>query len=106
MSRVGSGARMLTKSLGNSRLFNNREKQIGAAIGLMTAGFLAKDAAQPIGTYGRQFYNDFLKRGASDVYENPNPYWLGTKTPIMENRAPMGATGGLALAAHRNRLKY
>jgi hypothetical protein len=62
-------------------------------------GGLAKNTYQATAPYVNQFINDNVSSvGASSVNTNRNG-WMGTKNA----RAPLGATGDLALAAHRLR---
>jgi hypothetical protein len=66
-----------------------------AGVALSVGGHAVKAASPYIG----QFANDMVSPlGAETVYTNRNG-WVGTKGAT----APLGATGDLALAAHRLR---
>jgi len=101
-----AGMRMAAKSVGNSRFFRSHTRSV-ITLGVGYAGLqTAASAAGTARPWASQAYRDLIGGTAGNPREYHDPYWLGTKNGYLENDAPMGATGGLALAAHKNRLKY
>lgn len=97
---------MAAKSVGSSRFFRTHTRAV-LTLGVGYAGLqTAASSVKTISPFASQAYRDLIGGTANNPREYRDPYWIGTKNGYLENDAPMGATGSLTLAAHKNRMRY